>query len=73
MDCLLAIKMLTFTPVRNSKHAKSVMENHKSYLKDCFAAFYNSFKKAKFIEHFCKKWQNNPFGNSHTFLNNIET
>jgi hypothetical protein len=43
--------------------------NHTSYLADFFATSYNSFKKAKFVDRFCKKWQNNPSGNSHTLLN----
>jgi hypothetical protein len=32
-----------------------------------------SLKKAKFIEQFYKKWQNNPSGNSHILLNNTRT
>ena len=31
----------------------------------------NPFKTAKFVEQFGKKWQNNPSGNSHIFLNNF--
>ena len=32
-----------------------------------------SSKKATFVEGFCKKWQNNPSGNSNNFLNSKNT
>ena len=30
--------------------------NYTSYLAACFATSYNCYKKAKFVERFCKKW-----------------
>ena len=38
-----------------------------------FGFVQNPFKTAKFVKHFCKKWQNNPSGNSHILLNNTQT
>ena len=52
-------------------HAKPFqgnLVNHLSYLVDYFATSHNPFTKAKFVERFCKKWQNNPSGNSHKYL-----
>ena len=35
----------------------------------CIWLFENLFKKVKFVEYFCKSWQNNQSGNSHNLMN----
>ena len=52
-------------------HMKSTEKWIRQYYN--FGFLKNPFKTAKFVERFCKKWQNNPSGKSHILLNNNNT
>ena len=71
MTCVLfkeiSCQILRKRRVSSSFHNKTTecrSEKQRSYSADCFANSYKiPSKKAKFIEGFCKKWQNNPQNN----------
>ena len=61
---VVSSKQITMIHTGHAKLFQGKLVNHTCYLVDCFA---------KFVECFCRKWQNKPSGNSHTLLNYIKT
>ena len=55
------------------EHAKLCQGNLVKKQQCEFSLLQNPFKTAKLVERFCKKWQNNPSGNSHILLNKTQT
>ena len=55
------------------EHVRMNQGNSSKLAVVCIWLFENLFEKVKFVEYFCKSWQNNLSGNSHDLLDNNKT